>query len=315
MAGFVALFPGQGSQFVGMGRTLFEAFPAARAIFEQADTILGIPLSRLMFEGPEAELVETRNTQPAILVHSVAALEVLAERGFRPVAAAGHSLGEYSAYVSAGSLRFEDALRLVRRRGELMYEAGVQQPGAMAALLGIETAALDGLCREASAAGVVVPANLNSPGQVVISGSVAGVEKAMELAKGQGARRAIRLPVSGAFHSPLMESAAAGLREALARVTIQDAAFPVVANQSARPVVAAEEIRLSLERQLLGAVRWEESMRWLLREVGHHFLEIGPGKVLKGLGRSIDRDSVVENVEDPAGLEAFLAGPAQGGMS
>ncbi len=189
-----ALFPGQGSQYVGMGRALLDAYPEARAIYERADAALGFSLSRLSFEGPESELVLTRNTQPAILVHSVAALTVMTARGFVPLAAAGHSLGEYSAYVAAGALLFEDAVRLVRRRGELMYQAGVERPGAMAAVLGLDGPAVLALCAEASAAGIVVPANLNSPGQVVISGEVAGVEKAMELAPAHGAKKVARLP-------------------------------------------------------------------------------------------------------------------------
>jgi len=303
----IALFPGQGSQAVGMGAALAAAFPEARAIFDQADEILGIPLSTLAFEGPEDELKLTRNTQPAILMHSIAVLTVLKNRGFSPSGAAGHSLGEYSAYVAAGSLTFEDALRLVRRRGELMYEAGMARPGAMAAILGLDEAVLEEICRDATPAGIVVPANRNSPGQVVLSGEVAGVERAMELATARGARVTVRLPVSGAFHSPLMESAARGLSEALGRVDIRDAAIPVVANYSARPVTTGDEIRVSLERQLLGSVRWEESMRWLLSNVGTRMVEIGPGRVLKGLMRSIDRAAVVANVEDPDGVQAFLA--------
>lgn len=309
----IALFPGQGSQFVGMGRSLFEESPGARALFERADEVLGFPLSRVAFEGPEESLLETRNTQPAILVHSLAALALLRDMGFEATAAAGHSLGEYSAYVAAGSLGFDDAVRLVRRRGELMFRAGEERPGAMAAVLGLDGPALDDVCREASAAGVVVPANRNSPGQVVISGEVAGVERAMELASARGAKKTVRLPVSGAFHSPLMESAAAGLREELARVDIRDATIPVVANQSARPVTAAEDIRRSLELQLLSAVRWEESMRHLVQTAGTRFVEIGPGRVLKGLARSIDRAARVDSVEDPAGARALFAGEGSDG--
>lgn len=303
----IALFPGQGSQFVGMGADLAAAFPEARAVFERADEVLGFRLSSLAFEGPDDELKLTRNTQPAILMHSIAVLAVLKERGFSPSAAAGHSLGEYSAYVAAGSLTFEDALRLVRRRGELMFDAGVARPGAMAAILGLDDSVLEEICRDAAPAGIVVPANRNSPGQVVLSGEVAGVERAMELATTRGARVTARLPVSGAFHSPLMESAAQGLSEALKQVDIRDAVIPVVANHSARPVTASDEIRISLERQLLGAVRWEESMRWLISNVGIRMVEIGPGRVLKGLMRSIDRTASVANVQDSEGVQAFLS--------
>ncbi|TPW18134.1 MAG: Malonyl CoA-acyl carrier protein transacylase [bacterium] len=308
----IALFPGQGSQAVGMGALLAAEYPEARAIFTQADEVLGFPLSKLAFEGPDEELKLTRNTQPAILMHSIAVLTVLKERGYSPSAAAGHSLGEYSAYVAAGSLTFEDALRLVRRRGDLMFEAGIARPGAMAAIVGLDAAALDDICREASSAGIVVPANRNSPGQVVLSGEVAGVERAMELASARGARVSVRLPVSGAFHSPLMESAAQGLSEALKRVDIRDASIPVVANQSSRPVTTGDEIRVSLERQLLGSVRWEESMRWLVANVGGRMVEIGPGRVLKGLMRSIDRTAVVATVEDPDGVRAFMASNGEG---
>ncbi|HEX7881086.1 MAG TPA: ACP S-malonyltransferase, partial [Candidatus Eisenbacteria bacterium] len=190
----VALFPGQGSQSVGMGRALFEECPEARSVFEAADDALGFALSRLAFEGPDEELTLTRNTQPAILMHSVAALRVLAARGFAPTAAAGHSLGEYSAYVAAGSLTFEDAIRLVRRRGELMYEAGVARPGAMAAVLGLTDSQVEEVCRDAADTGIVVPANRNSPGQVVLSGEEAAVERAMELAMMAGAKKSVRLP-------------------------------------------------------------------------------------------------------------------------
>jgi len=306
------LFPGQGSQSVGMGKDLYGSSAAARDIFDRADLALGFSLSKLCFEGPESELTLTRNTQPAIFVHSLAVWETMRGEGFRLDAAAGHSLGEYSACTAAGVMDFEDAVRLVRRRGELMFEAGRQRPGAMAALLGLDVPGAEALCREASSVGIVVPANFNSPGQIVVSGEAAGVEKAVELAPGYGAKKAVKLPVSGAFHSPLMESAAAGLREALAALTLRDAEVPIVANVTAQPVQKAAEIRVSLERQLLGAVRWEASMRWLKANAGPLFIEIGPGKVLKGLARSIDKEIRVETVDGPEALAALRAAESGG---
>ena len=300
-----ALFPGQGSQYVGMGLSLYEKSPAARDLFHRADQALGTSLSKLCFEGPEAELTLTRNTQPAIFVVSLAAWQLLRDGGFTLNAAAGHSLGEYSALTAAGALAFEDAVRLVRRRGELMFEAGEERPGTMAAILGMETPAVEELCRQAQSAGIVVPANLNSPGQIVISGEGAAVDKAVELAPGLGAKKAVRLPVSGAFHSPLMEAAAAGLKEALEAVRMNDASVPVVSNASAGPVRLASEIRSALERQLMAPVRWEESMRWLKANAGPFFVEIGPGRVLKGLARSIDRELKVDSVEDPSSFDQF----------
>jgi [acyl-carrier-protein] S-malonyltransferase len=301
------LFPGQGSQAIGMGRALAERYPAAREAFETADRVLGCALSRICWEGPEEELRKTSNAQPALLVHSVAALRLLESAGLRPAAVAGHSLGEYSACVAAGSLDFEDAVVLVRRRGELMLEAGIERPGAMAALLGLERSAVEAVCREAAPAGVVVPANLNAPGQVVLSGEVAAVERACELAKARGARRAIRLEVSGAFHSPLMESAAAGLSEALDRTTLRDARCPIVTNVSAAPITRAGDIRDTLKRQLLAAVRWEDSMRRLLEDGVDGMVEIGAGRVLRGLLRALDREAATWNVEDPESLGATLS--------
>jgi len=297
------LFPGQGAQKVGMGRALAEAHPEARAVFEAADRALGFALTELCWNGPAEELKKSMHTQPALLAHGVAAWRLLDGAGLKPAFVAGHSLGEYTAAVAAGAIGFEDAIRLVRRRGELMYEAGLERPGAMAAILGLDTAAVEAACADAASAGVVRAANLNAPGQVVISGEVAAVERACELARERGARRAIRLEVSGAFHSPLMDSAAAGLSEALGRVTLRDAACPIIANVSAAPVRRTEEIRDALERQLLGAVRWEESMRRLVAE-GATFVELGTGTVLRGLLRSIDREAVCHNVDDPESLEA-----------
>lgn len=312
------LFPGQGAQAVGMGAALAERFPVARGVFEAADRALGIPLSVVCWRGPEEELRQTVNTQPALLTHSVAAWRLADAAGLKPDWVAGHSLGEYSACVAAGALGFEDALRLVRRRGELMHRAGRERPGTMAAVLGLDRETVEAACAEAAAAGVVQPANLNAPGQVVISGEVAAVERACELLKARGAKRAVRLEVSGAFHSPLMASAAHGLAEALDAAPLRDARCPVISNAWARPVQRAAEIREALKAQLLGAVRWEDSMRLLLAAGAHGFVELGAGKVLRGLLRGLDRDAQSWNIEDPESLAATLgalqaASPVAGG--
>lgn len=283
------LFPGQGSQAVGMGRDLAERFPAARRVFEEADTVLGFALSRLCWEGPDAELTLTVNAQPALLTHSAAAWAVLRDAGLNVVSAAGHSLGEFSAYHAAGSLDFADALRLVRRRGELMLESGRARAGTMAAVLGLDDEVIDGVCREASSGGsVVVPANFNSPGQVVISGDVAAVERAAPLLVSAGARKVQPLNVSGAFHSPLMAPAAEGLRQQVEAAAPRDPAFPIVSNVSAAAVAEAAEARVLLVEQLTSPVRWVASVRTLLQLGVERFVELGPGKVLTGLLKRID---------------------------
>jgi len=286
----VLLFPGQGSQKPGMGKDLVEAFPEARAVFEKADEVLGASLSRLCFEGPAEELTLTHNAQPALLAHGAAVWEVARERiGARVRAAAGHSLGEFTAYYAAGALPLEDALRVVRRRGELMYQSGVRQPGAMAAILGDLQKPIEDVCDAATReAGLVVPANYNAPGQIVISGEVAGVERAMSLAKDAGAKRAMRLNVSGAFHSPLMATAEGGLTEVLATTAMRDPQFPVYANVDATPVTSAFVAREKLVRQLTSPVRWIEGLRRLANDHPHAlFVEMGPGTVLVGLTRKI----------------------------
>jgi [acyl-carrier-protein] S-malonyltransferase len=283
------LFPGQGSQFVGMARDLYETFKASRSVLDRADEVLGFPLTELMFSGPAAVLQETRNAQPAILAHSIAAWE--AARTYWPpsgLAGAGHSLGEYSAYVVAGAIRFEDALRLVRRRGELMSEAGIKNPGTMIAVIGVEPGVVAAACRAAE--GRVVTANLNSPGQIVISGETEAVREVAECLKAQGAKKVVELRVSGAFHSPLMGSAAAGLREALEEIEIRQAFFPVYANVTAKSVTEPEEIRASLVEQMLNPVLWEPTVRQLAALDPDMVWEIGPGQVLKGLVRSTDRN-------------------------
>jgi [acyl-carrier-protein] S-malonyltransferase len=299
------LFPGQGAQAVGMGKALAEAFPEARAVFDEADEALGFGLSEICWEGPAERLKETRYAQPALLTHSVAAWRLVDRAGLRPRWTAGHSLGEYSACVAAGALDFRDAVRLVHLRGTLMYEAGRQRPGTMAAVLGVDREAAERICAAAAQIGLVVPANLNAPGQVVISGDRVAVEEAARFAQAFGAKRVVMLEVSGAFHSPLMDSAAKGLAVELERTAFRDASCPVIANVSAAPVQRAEEIRAVLERQVLGAVRWEESMRRLLELGAEGFVEIGTGRVLRGLLRSIDRSAVSWNVEDPASLAAL----------
>jgi [acyl-carrier-protein] S-malonyltransferase len=300
------LFPGQGSQYVGMGKALAAEFPAVRKWFDRASGILDVDLTGLCFEGPEEELQKTLNTQPALYVKSWAAFDV-ARDALPADWMAGHSLGEYSALAAAGSLSFEDGLRAVRRRGELMWESGVKRPGTMAAILGLSAADVEALCEEASSAGVVQPANLNCPGQIVVSGEVAGVERAVEIAPAHGAKKAVRLPVSGAFHSELMEDAKRELAGFLDGIEIRDARVPVVANVSARPVTDAAEIRRNLVDQMTSPVRWEESMRFLIDAGVTGFYEVGAGKVLRGLLRSIERSAKAVCVGDPESVRERLA--------
>jgi [acyl-carrier-protein] S-malonyltransferase len=287
----VLLFPGQGSQKPGMGKDLAERFPAARAVFDDADRALGVPLSTLCFEGPDAELTSTQNAQPALLAHGAAAWAVIRDAARAHVrAAAGHSLGEFTAYHAAGALSLADALRIVRRRGELMYRSGVERPGAMAAVMGLAAADVEAVCAAAreEGAGVVVPANYNTAEQLVISGETAAVERAMALAKERGAKRAIRLNVSGAFHTPLMDVATSGLRAALDAAALADPAFPVYSNVTTGPVCASGDARERLVQQLTSPVRWTELMGNLAAAYPEAlFVELGPGTVLANLAKRI----------------------------
>ena len=281
MGSVAFVFPGQGSQYVGMARDFYEQDSDSRAFIDHADETLGFPLSRVCIDGPEDELRQTRNTQPAIFLHSLVVARRL--RGIKPDMVAGHSLGEYSALVVAGAIEFGDALRLVRLRGELMQKAGETRKGTMAAMVGLEPGIVDEICSRASAAGVVCPANLNSPGQIVISGSVEGVREAMKLGKERGAKLVKELVVSGAFHSPLMAEAGEGLKTALEKTSLRDATIPVYANVTAEPVTRMADIRELLHRQLTSPVQWEKSVRNMVRDGAGMFYELGPGKVLQGL--------------------------------
>lgn len=292
-----------------MGRELAAVYPAARATFDEADEVLGFRLSQLCWTGPEQELVATRNAQPAILVHSIAVLRVVADRLGPVTAAAGHSLGEFSAWVAAGTLGFADAVRTVRLRGELMQRSGDERPGTMAAVLGLEDEVLDQVCLDASTADEsCVPANYNSPGQLVISGDVAAVERAMSLALAAGARRALRLNVSGAFHSPLMQVAQAGLQAQLESLAMAGPAFPVVSNVTGEAVTDPQTARLLLVRQLTSPVRWTACVRTMLGAGIVRFLELGPGTVLSGLLRRIERAAAAAAIGAPADVDTLNAG-------
>jgi len=301
------LFPGQGSQAVGMGKELAEKYASARQTFDESDEALGYKLSQLCFEGPEEKLRMTEITQPAILTASAAAWRVLKDKGISPAFTAGHSLGEYSAHVAAGTMSFSDAVRTVRNRGKYMQEAVPVGVGAMAAILGMDLEKLTAVCADAAQGEVCQPANINSPEQIVISGHTAAVERAAKLASERGAKRAVMLSVSAPFHCSLMMPAQERLAANLKSVQFRRAEVPVVCNVDAVLLEEADPARDALVRQVTGAVKWDQSMRLLIAKGIQIFVEVGPGKVLCGLMRQIDRSKTCLNVGDEASLQKTLA--------
>ena len=300
------VFPGQASQYPGMGKELAEKYPAARAVFEEADQALGFSISKMCFEGSEEELKLTANTQPAILTVSVAAYRVVAEKGLAPDFVAGHSLGEYSALVAVGSLNFSDAVRLVRKRGQYMQQAVPAGQGGMAAIMGISPAVVQDACKRAAEGEICSPANLNSPEQTVISGHASAVKRAVEIASQLGAKRSMILAVSAPFHSALMMPAQEKLEKDLRATPFADLQVPLVSNVDADTVRKGDEAREALVRQVTMPVRWQESMRLLLDEGVNTFVEVGPGRVLTGLMRQIERSVASLNVEDEKSLQATV---------
>ncbi|WP_455389271.1 ACP S-malonyltransferase [Petrachloros mirabilis] len=306
-SGIGLVFPGQGSQSVGMGKALCDAHPNLRQVYEEASSVLGYDVAILCFEGPAEKLNLTEHTQPALLVSSMAALRVLEPTGIKAVAVAGHSLGEYSALVAAGGMTFRDAVGIVQKRGRYMSEAVAPGTGLVAALLGLAADAVKEVCREAASVGVVQAANFNSPGQVVIAGEKAAVERAIEIAKTKGCKKAVPLPVSVPVHTPLMQQAADRLAQDLAAIRLSDLKMPLINNAEARGLTKAAEIQASLVRQLPASVMWEDSVKAMAVMGVKTFIEVGPGTVLTSLIRRIVPDAVTMNVNDPKSLDATRA--------
>jgi len=306
-SGIGLVFPGQGSQSVGMGKALCDAHPTLRQVYEEASSVLGYDVAVLCFEGPAEKLNLTEHTQPALLVSSMAALRALEPAGIKAAAVAGHSLGEYSALVAAGGMTFRDAVGIVQKRGRYMSEAVAPGTGLVAAVLGLGAEAVKEVCREAASVGVVQAANFNSPGQVVIAGEKAAVERAIEIAKTKGCKKAVPLPVSVPVHTPLMQQAADRLAQDLAAIRWSDLKIPLINNAEARRITKATEIQASLVRQLPSSVLWEDSVRAMVAMGVKTFIEVGPGAVLTGLIRRIVPDAVTMNVNDPKSLDATRA--------
>lgn len=297
------VFPGQGSQSVGMGYELYENLPEARAVFEEANEALDFSLSKLCFEGPEDELRKTINAQPAILTVSVACLKVVLTTNnvVSPAYVAGHSLGEYSALIAANVLEFSDAVRIVRERGRLMHEAGIKKPGGMAAIIGLDEESLEEVCLETGAE----VANMNCSGQIVISGTREALARSMDLAKSRGAKRVIPLQVSGAFHSSLMKPAVEGMERAISQVSLRNPEIPIVANSTAKPMVTVDEIKQELIQQICNCVKWQPSVQYMVEGGVSTFIEIGPGQVLSGLIKRINSDVSVHNAGDIKSIKAL----------
>jgi len=301
------IFPGQGSQKVGMGHDLYDNFDSAKAVFKQADEVLGFPLSRLCFEGPEEELRQTINAQPALVTVSFACLKAIGEvdssRGLPPPAfVAGHSLGEYTALATAEVIDFATTVYLSRERGRLMHEAGLRQPGGMVAVMGLDEASLVEVCKETG----TLMANINCPEQLVISGAKENLARAADLTKDRGAYRTIMLPVSGAFHTPLMQSAVDGMAEIIANLPFYQPMIPIIANTTARPLTTAEEVKAELLSQLCNSIQWQRSIEYMINDGVTTFIEIGPGKVLSGLVKRINRDVEILNIGDAEAVKRIV---------